>query len=321
MVGSHGMGLPVLKIPRLDLALESIFQGRVSGALAIGTVIGLALLLGSETKPVLAIQDQPLIPRRCHVWGAFEAGAWSRLRVVSETQDELGNPLQVRREVVRTLHVVEDSGYTLHLQSAKVGEARAEDANEQFVENPWYVTSGDLLKSNPDGLERTLKISEQEIRCQLFEYRVGADGNQVTHQDFFSKDVFPYFLRRVALKPSPVKDEPFISSREYDVLEIEVPVQRGDRLISAAQTRTILKTAETTTMILELVSPEIPGGILTKRTVVRDKSGKVVRRETMELEDFGLRTDAAEEERRGQRFREFRRLNRPTRPRSLESLE
>ena len=287
----------------------------------LGMFIGLALLLGGETKTLLAIQDQPLIPRKCHVWGSFEAGAWSRLSVVSETQDEQGNPLQVQREIVRTLHAVEDSGYTLHLQSAKVGEARAKEADEQFVESPWYVTSRDLLKSNPAGLERTLKISEQEIRCQLFEYRVGAEGNQVTHQDFFSKDVFPYFLRRVALKPSPIKDEPFISSREYDVLELEVPVRRGDRLISAAQTRTILKTGETTTMILELVSPEIPGGILTKRTVVRDQNGKVLRRETMELEDFGLRTDAAEAERRGQRFREFRRLNRPVRGRNPESLE
>ncbi len=282
----------------------------------------LALLLGGGQQASMAVQNQPLIPRKCQVWGAFEAGAWSRLKVVSETQDDQGNPLQVQREVVRTLHAIEDSGYTLHLQSIKVGEARTkDDPNEEFVERPWYVTSADLLQGNPEGLERTLKISEQEIRCQVFEYRAGPDGNQVTHQDFFSKDVFPYFLRRVALKPSPVKDEPFISSREYDVIELEVPVQRGDRLISAAQTRTILKTAESTTMILELVSPEIPGGILTKRTVVRDKNGKVVRRETMELEDFGLRTEAAEAERRGQRFREFRRLNRPVRTRSPESPE
>ena len=282
-----------------------------------------SMLLGPGSRVGHAIQDspEPLIPRKCHVWGAFGEGAWSRLRVTSETRDDLGNPLQVQRQVVRTLHKVNDAGYTLHLQSFKVVESRPEnEANEQFIENPWYVTSADLLKDNPADVQRTLKVSGQEVQCQVFEYRVGPEGQQVTHQDFFSKNVFPFFLRRIALKPSPVKDEPFILSQEYDILEVDVPVQRGDRLITAAQTRTLLKTADATTVILELVSPEIPGGILTKRTIVRDKEGVILRRETMELEDFGLRTDAAEAERRGQRFREFRRLGRPIRPRQPEAM-
>ncbi|MEC7354721.1 MAG: hypothetical protein VYE53_06260, partial [Planctomycetota bacterium] len=60
-----------------------------------------SMLLGPGSREGHAIQDspEPLIPRKCHVWGAFGEGAWSRLRVTSETRDDLGNPLQVQRQV------------------------------------------------------------------------------------------------------------------------------------------------------------------------------------------------------------------------------
>ena len=147
---------------------------------------------------------------------------------------------------------------------------------------------------------------DREVECQVYEYRQGPEGKESTHQDFFTATVFPHFLKRTVLRPSPNNQQPFPYALAYEVIATDLPVTRGERLLNAAETRTIIREPEKTTVIVELISDEVPGGLITKRTTQRAKDGRLLKRETVELDDFGLRTEPGEEQTRRRLFREWR---------------
>ena len=236
-----------------------------------------------------AVAQDSVIPSRCHIWGPFEVGAWSRVQVDVEVYERGQRLHHVERTVTRVLKRRDEQGYQLDIDTwERLGVALGprERRTTETGDYPWFV-SADRLKDLGEESRSELEWQGETISCQVFEYETVQSGRVISHRDLFHADRFPFFLGRLVVR-TPEGEPERIEAREYSrVIESEVPIFLGDRIVSGVLTKTTLDSPERSVVILEELAPEVPGGLVSKRVVERDRDGAIVRREVVSLVDFG----------------------------------
>lgn len=226
------------------------------------------------------------LPRRIHPWGNFEPGAWKVLRAVTESFDKEGVAGSVT-ETRFTLESADDSGVTIRV------EVLVEMAGKRFRTEPHRVKQG--WHGEPVG-ENTqvqdlgpdqIAIEGRVINCQVMRIENLLPGGRTQTKLWYSPTVPPYVLRREVIVSDRVSGQ-LLEKSLSEVTVLEVPCRVGRQVLSTSQLRATHEFPRGTITTLSLISPEVPGGLIGQTAREVDKEGKLIRRTTVELVDFGL---------------------------------
>ena len=258
-------------------------------------------LMGTE-----AVAQTVVIPREHHAWGRFAPGSWSKVRKWSEEMDDKGNVKSASTtETKTTLVGVDETGCDLQM------EVTVELAGKRFVAQPRPVRvefeSGNA--GNPVGLrkvgDKSWDLGGKTIKCVALEAtQASADARVVSRLDY-SDSIPPFVLRRETVTTS-ADGKRILEQTTVETIAIDMPQKVLTELKSGAHMRTVQKQQNGTTFTLEVVCLDVPGGVVAHTSKELDPSGRVLRRSTLELLDYGVLESSEAIRRTGVIFRHSR---------------
>jgi len=249
-------------------------------SLAVGILL---IVLSWVAKCGLGLE----VPRQIHPWGRFEAGAWKIIRATTESFDAGGQSVSVT-ETRATLEEVSSSGVTIRV------EVLVEVAGKRFRPEPQIVRQG--FHGEPLTADLNVKdlgpaqlaVQGRSIDCQVVEVESVNSGVRTVSKITYSPTVAPFVFHRESTR-TDLSGGRVLESSRVEVNVLDVPCRVGLRVLSAAQTQAVQTFPRGSVVTLSLVSDEVPGGVVCQTAKETDETGRLVRRTTLELVDFGLR--------------------------------
>ena len=107
---------------------------------------------------------------------------------------------------------------------------------------------------------------------------------------FFSDTLSPYILRRQS-KTTDAGGTNVLSETLSEVVALDMPQRVLADIKNVACIKTVQKTPKGSVTTLAMSSPEVPGGVVSQTTKETDSTGRLVRRSTLELLNYGSRPE------------------------------
>ncbi|GIX02950.1 MAG: hypothetical protein KatS3mg112_1887 [Thermogutta sp.] len=258
--------------------------GRLWLALVPAVMCGLTAVAGAE-QPSAALSP-PNVPRQIHPWGKFEVGAWKVLRATTESMED-GRQMVSVTETRFTLEEVTDTSLAIRV------EVLVEMAGKRFRTEPHVVRQG--FHGEPLGgtLQirdlggAALSIEGRTIECRVMEVNNLLSTVRTVSKIWYSTIVPPYVLKKEATVTDTATGR-ILEQSTTEITVLDVPCRVGRQLLSASQVKTVQQYDRGTVTTLSLLSPEVPGAIVCQTSREVDREGRLVRRTTVELIDYGL---------------------------------
>lgn len=240
-----------------------------------------------------------VIPREKHAWGRFEIGAWTKVRKLTEEVSAQGSVTAVSTtETKTTLAEVDDKGFVLQ------SEIMVEVSGKRFMAQPKTVclgyqgeTSGEATALKKIGTEM-FEVGGSKMLCDRLEGIIGEGSSKAISVIYYSDHVAPYVLRREVKSVGTAPDQPPRQSSVADVIAVDMPYKVLAEVKTVAFIRTVQRHAKGTTVTIEVYCPDVPGGVVANTTKELNETGRIVRRSTLELLDYGIDDDKDEAGRR-----------------------
>ena len=246
-----------------------------------------ALLLAAAG--ISAAQEVEL-SRQHHPWGHFRPGAWKMVRVVTETLDERGLVTSTTTHDTRTvLQSVDANGVTLDVAVTVEVAGKRFEAEPQTVTQPFHSeAAGADSKPTPSG-ETTVTIEGKKVPVHLarLEYNGPNNTNKTATNIYYSDKVSPFVLRRETTT-TDADGTAIVNESVVEVLATEMPWKASGEIKTTSLVKSTVKNSRGTIVTFAHTSPEVPGGVVSHTSKEIDRSGRIVRRSTLELVDFGL---------------------------------
>jgi hypothetical protein len=237
------------------------------------------------------------VPRAQHPWGHFKIGSWKQVRTVTENLNDKGQVASTSiTETTTKLVDIDDAGYTLRI------DAVVEVAGKRFSAPPQVVRRG--FNGENDGEQVSVKqvgetgltINGRKIACQVRQLTVAGQAGKRITTVHYSEQHAPYVLKREttaldsAGKPTDVQCQ-------VDVVAVDMPFKFKERTWSSSTVRVMNQQGKTSTLTLEVHCAEVPGGVVSHTSKDTDENGRVLRRSTLDLLDYGIGTGDDEDAR------------------------
>ncbi len=253
------------------------------------------LSLGVGSFPVVGLAQQTAIPPAHHPWGRFQPGAWKLVRVVTETIDENRQVANTAiTETKTTLTQVEKDGVTLCI------EVMVEVAGKRFQRQPQTVKQG--FHGEPMSQDLQIKgatagkvtIEGRVFPCKIFQllFSGPANNNKTVSNVYYSNKTIPYVLKRTSVTADP-EEKKTLSKTVVAVVALDMPWKVLAEIKSSVLVRTIREHAKGTITTWAVTTSDVPGGVICHSSKEIDKTGRMVRRSTLELIEYGLELDKA----------------------------
>lgn len=237
-------------------------------------------------QPAVCLGQATGITRQHHPWGRFEPGAWKLVRVVTESFDE-NDTLSSTTETRSILEAMEEDGVTLSIEvTVKVGGKRFE-AEPQSVKQGFH---GELASQ---GLKLTdlgsgeVVIQGQAIPCRIQQLAFAGPASKTVTKIYYSDTVEPYVLKRESVKTDLEGKVP-LSETTVNVVALDVPRRILGGITNSAHVKAVHKHAKGMTTTLAVTSMDVPGGVICHTSKQLDESGRLIRRSSLEMIDYGL---------------------------------
>ena len=249
----------------------------------------LILILVAVIAPGACFAQESGIAREHHPWGRFQPGAWTKVRVVTETFDQEETVTSVT-ETKTSLGEVDDRGVMLLI------EASLSVGGKQFDTEPHRVKEGFHGESAAQGVttkslgEGTVTIQDRQIRCKIEQIQFSTAAGKTTTKIFYSGTVEPYVLRRETVRTDP-EGKTTSSETIEEVTALGVPCTIFRNLQRTAHVKSVHKHAKGTTTTLVVTSATVPGGVVCRTSKEFDEEDRLVSRSTLDLIDWGLQPD------------------------------
>lgn len=250
----------------------------------------LCLLTACVAAPLAAKQLEVGVPRAQHPWGQFKIGSWKRVRTHIETLDDKGGVASASTtETTTKLIDVDETGYTLRV------DVVVEVANKRFTAQPQVVRRGFNGESEGQTAsikrigDSDLKINGHKVTCEVREISVDTgDGKRVTTV-YYNDRVAPYILKRET-HCFDKEGKPSDCNSQVDVVAIDMPHKVRVETKPTSHVRIMNQQLNASTLTLEVHSSDIPGGVVSHTSKETDENGRIIRRSTLELLDYGIGT-------------------------------
>lgn len=266
-------------------------------SLLYGIDIGLKLTIISATFLCFFVfangavaQDTPF-PPQIHPWATFEPGSWKLVRVYSESFNEKGNVTGTNvSDSKTTLIDVDDDSVTLEMKVTVEMAGKRFDREPQTVRQSFF---GELQTASVKVKEPTqgqVVIEDRKIPCQVREIESSnANGKTVT-TIYYTPSVAPYVLKRDSIS-TDLEGKNVIGETHVSVVALDLPCKILGCLRTSAHLKTEQKTQKGTAITLSIISPDIPGGIVSHTSKELDPAGHIIRRSTLEVLDFNAASE------------------------------
>ena len=227
------------------------------------------------------------ITAKLHPWGPFDPGTWKTVRVVTETLNEEGQVVSTSiADTKTTLVDIDNDGVKLEIQTCM------EVAGKRFEPDPQTVKQGfhgELLGSNlnlKEPKDGEVTIEDQKIPCKVQRLEFVATNAKTVTTVYYSTTMAPYILKRESITTDPEGKE-VLSETSVEVVALNMPVTIQGEIKNGIYLETVHKNANGVVTTLTAVSPEVPGGVVSNSSKEIDKTGRLVRRGTLELTGYG----------------------------------
>lgn len=227
-----------------------------------------------------------------HPWGRFEPGAWKLVRVVTETLDDKGQVASTSTtDTKTTLIAIDDDGVTLEVQTCMQVAGKSFQAEPQTIRqgfNGEMISSQLKPKESSEGNDGEVTIEDRKIDCKVQRLEAIGANEKISITLYYSTSVAPYILKRVGVVSGP-DGKVVHSTTVFEVIATDMPVELRGKMHDGVFVKTVYgnKTNGTATT-LAVILPEVPGGVFSHSSKDLDKEGRVVRRSTLNLVDYGV---------------------------------
>ena len=248
---------------------------------------GAFLIAASET----ARGEELVVPRQQHPWGRFAVGSWKKISVVTQNFDEKGQLVGTSvTETKTTLERADDEGVALKVESTvDVAGKRLEQPQQKISQGYPGQPLGqpiELKSLTPEAVT----VEGRSIRCQVWQMKNDAsDGKRVTKL-YYSNTTAPHILRRETQLFDKANPN-LISDTTVEVIALEMPYRVMDEVHTVAYEKTTAKGQRGLVTTVAVVSPDMPGGVVSQTSREADTSGKLLTRSTLEVVDYGVGGD------------------------------
>jgi len=267
----------------------SVFDHAVKSPLRLQQfLIGLALtVLGAPW----CAADELGISARHHAWARFPPGAWKLVRVVTESLDENGHVISVNvTETKTSLLRVDSDGVELEVEVGVEVAGKQFDGQPQCLKQGFHgeLAGGDV-KSLPSTSAEVI-IEDRKIPCRSQQVEINGPSGRTSVVAFFSDTLPPYILRRQS-KTTDAGGANTLSETFSEVVALNMPQRVLTEIKNAACIKTLQKTPKGAVTTLAMSSPDVPGGVVYQTTKETDNGGRLIRRSTLELLNYGNRPE------------------------------
>ncbi len=253
------------------------------------TLLVALLLALPDRAPLLA--KQPSFAPQDHAWARFEPGAWKKVRVVTETLDPQGNITSTSTtDTTSMLENVTDVEYQLQVNVTVEVAGRKFDAEPQtYVRGLLGETEGQssIFKNSS---ATTVTIEGKEIPCEVYTVEVGDDQKKRSTKIYYARNFSPAVLRKESVT-TDAAGETVLDETVESVVAVNMPYKVLNEIMTTWHVRTVRTHPKGKTITLAVYSDAVPGGAVSHSSKELDSRGRLVRRSTLELVDYGLEPD------------------------------
>lgn len=231
------------------------------------------------------------ISARHHSWARFQPGAWKLVRVVTESLDDGGRVVGVNiTETKTSLVSIDADGVVLEVEVGVEVAGRQFNGQPQCLKQGWHgELAGGEVKFLPAAAAE-VSIEDRKIPCRSQQVEVAGSSGRTSVNVLFSDTLSPYVLRRQS-KTTDADGSNVLSETLSEVVALDMPQRVLADIKNVACIKTVQKTPKGVVTTLAMSSPEVPGGVVSQTTKETDKSGRLVRRSTLELLSYGTRPE------------------------------
>jgi len=198
-------------------------------------------------------------------------------------------------------------------------EVTVEVAGKRFVAQPRQVrlefeggNTGNQTALRKVG-DKSWDLGGKAIKCLALEAVRTNSDTRVTSRLDYSNSVPPFLLRRETVTTN-ADGKRVLEQTMMEAIAVEMPQKVLSELKSGAHLRTVQKQPNGSTITLEVVCLDVPGGVVAHTSKELDASGRLLRRSTLELLDYGIAESSETIRRTGGIFRHSRVRRQQPRP-------
>ena len=277
--------------------------------LLVSTSAILCLLIGVRPG-VSPGQNPPASTQRHHPWGCFAPGAWKLVRVVTETLDQEGTVQgTTTTETKTTLEALDEHGVALLIQGIVEMAGKRLEAEPRCVQQGFHGQRAGAGAKVKDLGPATVTIQGREIACRVEQVEETTTAARTVTKIYFSETVAPHVLKRESVTTDP-EGQKKLNETTVTVVAVDLPWRVLAEIKSTALVHAVCRHPKGMTETWAITSSDVPGGVIQHASKELAENGRLVRRSTLEMVDYGREPDTT-------RTGLFRRLrsNRSRKPR------
>jgi hypothetical protein len=237
--------------------------------------------------PLLAAQvGATEIAMEHHGWGRFLPGAWRLARITTVNLDEQGNVISTTVTDEHTeLLGIQSNFVKLRVESEVEVAGKRFEAPIQTVSQGYHgEAAGERVAVLEVGEERAV-VDGRTIPCRVRQYTIADGGQERRVKVHYTPDVAPYVIRRETVTSGP--NQQTALRADVEVVALEKPQQVFDEILTTSEVKTVIRNGKGSRVMLAAHAENVPGEVVSYTSQEYDSEGRLIRRSTMTLVDYG----------------------------------
>ena len=214
------------------------------------------------------------------------------MRITTESLDELGNVESTTVTEKRT-HLKSVDRRHVQLKMAvtvQVADKTFDAPPQDIVESHFGEVNSKNIKIADLG-EATTMIEGRVVACRVRQCTIITPENKRVVKIFYSAKVAPHVLRRES-STTDVDGKRNTYVTQDEVIALDMPHKVLSEIMPASLVRTVNRNGRNTTTTIAVQAANVPGGVVSYTSKETDAQGRVIRRSTLELIDYGFEKDS-----------------------------
>lgn len=228
------------------------------------------------------------IPAEHSLWGHGVPGAWSSVQVITETLNNDGTPSCVSKtKTKRTLMKIGANTTTLSLNVEVEIAGHRVDSQPKNIVQTFFGNPSNTVDSIRVLPAETVIIAGVHYPCQVFEQVIKTATQRTVTKIYYCKTRAPYLLKYVG-RTTDLAETQVLRSSTVMVEAFDMPWRIRAEIKPVSILKSQVKTPNGSVVTWSVTCFDVPGGTVFHSSKELDAQGRLIRRSTLELIDYGL---------------------------------